>query len=85
VEVAETVYDGLARSRLEVLYDDREESPGVKFNDADLIGVPLRVTVGSRSLSAGGVEVKRRSLPEAEIVPIDTLSAKVCELLEGSG
>ena len=85
VKVAETVYDGLARSRLEVLYDDREESPGVKFNDADLIGVPLRVTVGSRSLSAGGVEVKRRSLPEAEIVPIDTLSAKVCELLEGSG
>ncbi len=82
VETAESVYDGLASSGLQVLYDDREESAGVKFNDADLIGIPLRVTVGSRGLAAGGVEVKQRPLLEGEIVPIQALSGRVCELLK---
>ena len=82
LEAAENAYAALSRSRLEVLYDDRDESPGVKFNDADLIGIPLRLTVGPRSLAAGGVEAKRRSLTEAEIVPIDSLSARVRELLD---
>lgn len=83
LEAAETVYAALSRSRLEVLYDDRDESPGVKFNDADLIGIPLRLTVGSRSLVAGGVEVKRRSVTETEIVAIDSISEIVRELLDG--
>jgi prolyl-tRNA synthetase len=55
------LYDALKAAGLEVLWDDRDERPGVKFKDADLIGVPLRVTVGGKSLAAGNVEVKLRT------------------------
>ena len=60
VELADSVYQKLAAAGLEVLYDDRDVSPGVKFADADLRGMPLRVTVSPRSLKQGGVELKRR-------------------------
>lgn len=62
---------------VEVLFDDREESPGVKFNDADLIGLPLRLTIGRRSLEGGGVELKRRSSPERVIVPLEEAIARL--------
>ncbi|MBE7554134.1 MAG: proline--tRNA ligase [Anaerolineales bacterium] len=68
---AEAIYQTLQAAGVEVLYDDRKESPGVKFADADLIGIPWRVTVSSRSLQNGGVEVKRRSEAKAEVVPLD--------------
>jgi prolyl-tRNA synthetase len=68
---AEAIYQTLLAAGIEVLYDDRKESPGVKFADADLIGIPWRVTVSSRSLQNGGVEVKRRSESKAEVVPLD--------------
>lgn len=68
---AEAIYQTLLAAGVEVLYDDRKESPGVKFADADLIGIPWRVTVSSRSLQNGGVEVKRRSESKAEVVPLD--------------
>jgi prolyl-tRNA synthetase len=55
---------------VEVLYDDRQESPGVKFADADLIGLPLRLTVSKRSLKENSVEVKRRDREQAELIPI---------------
>ena len=51
-----------------MLYDEREASPGVKFADADLIGVPLWVTMSARSLERGGVEVKRRDGKEVEYI-----------------
>ncbi len=70
---AEALYQSLRQAGFEVLYDDRKESPGVKFADADLIGIPWRVTVSSRSLQSGGVEVKRRSAAEKEIVPLTEL------------
>jgi prolyl-tRNA synthetase len=54
-----------------VLFDDREERPGVKFMDADLIGMPLRLTVGDRSLKRGGVELKHRRMKETSVVPVD--------------
>jgi prolyl-tRNA synthetase len=57
---ADTVYEELRAAGKNVLYDDRDESPGVKFADADLIGLPVRLTVSDKSLIAGGVEVKRR-------------------------
>jgi len=60
VEAAEALYASLGERGLAVLYDDREESPGVKFADADLIGVPWRATVSGRSLEAGGIELKAR-------------------------
>lgn len=78
-EVAEDVYDGLRAAGLGVLYDDRDESPGVKFNDADLIGVPIRLTIGSRSLDQGGVELKLRQEKERELVPMGDVEERVQE------
>jgi len=65
---AEGIYKELMAAGLAVLYDDREESPGVKFNDADLIGLPIRLTVSERATSQGGVEFKRRDQQEKNIV-----------------
>jgi prolyl-tRNA synthetase len=76
-EAADRVYKALSQAHLEVLYDDREESPGVKFNDADLIGIPIRITVSSRSLVKGGVEMKRRDQPATEIVAETSLVARL--------
>jgi prolyl-tRNA synthetase len=70
-EAAEKLYQALVDNGLEPLYDDRDERAGVKFNDADLIGLPLRVTVSSRSLDKGGFEFKRRDKDERWIVPIN--------------
>lgn len=67
--LAEQLYAELREAGIEPLFDDRIESPGVKFNDADLIGLPLRLTVAERSLKNGGVEFKRRSSPDRRIVP----------------
>ena len=66
---ADQLYESLVKAGLEPLYDDRDERAGVKFNDADLIGLPLRVTVSSRSLQNGGFEFKRRDREERTIVP----------------
>jgi prolyl-tRNA synthetase len=76
-EVAERLYAELQAAGVEVVYDDREESPGVKFNDADLIGAPLRLTVGERGLKRGGVELKRRDSAEVALVPPDEAVARV--------
>ncbi len=67
-EAAEGSYGALLARGYEVLYDDREESPGVKFNDADLIGLPLRLTVSRRTLEVGGVEVKRRDEESSRVL-----------------
>jgi len=69
-EAAERLYTDLWAHGIEVLYDDRNESAGVKFADADLIGCPVRVTVSTRSLEAGGFEVKLRRSPERTVVPL---------------
>jgi prolyl-tRNA synthetase len=68
---AETLYEELLDAGIEVLFDDRRESPGVKFADADLIGIPWRVTVSGRGLKENCVEVKRRSEPEKKMIPLD--------------
>jgi prolyl-tRNA synthetase len=60
VAAAESLYDELQQRGIEVLYDDRDEKPGVKFNDADLIGLPLRVVVSRRGLANGEAELKGR-------------------------
>jgi prolyl-tRNA synthetase len=69
-EEAESLYDELLAEGVEVLFDDRNESPGVRFSDADLIGAPIRVTVSKRSLERGGVEIKRRAERERFVVPL---------------
>ncbi len=70
---AEDLFEELEDAGLDTLFDDRKESPGVKFSDADLIGVPWRITISTRSLKNGGVEVKRRNEDEKKIVPVDEL------------
>ena len=69
-QAAEKLYQELVESGLEPLYDDRDERAGVKFNDADLIGLPLRITVSARSLQNGGYEVKRRDQEDRWMVPV---------------
>jgi prolyl-tRNA synthetase len=77
-EVGERIYNQLQEAGVEVLYDDRKESAGVKFADADLIGVPIRLTVGNRSLKEGKVEVKLRSnLEETLSFAMDDLVVEV--------
>jgi prolyl-tRNA synthetase len=70
-EAAESLYAEMQVAGMEVLYDDREASAGVKFNDADLIGIPLRLTIGERSMARGGAEMKRRSAPDSTIVSLE--------------
>lgn len=65
---AETLQQQLAEQNIESLLDDREERPGIKFKDADLIGFPIRVTVGEKSKKAGGFEIKLRHQKESKIL-----------------
>ena len=76
-EVAEGLYEGLVSAGVEVLYDDRRESLGAKFKDADLIGAPIRLTLTPRSLQRGGVEIKARRSSESYVVPIEEAVAAV--------
>jgi prolyl-tRNA synthetase len=78
---AESLYAELKREGLEVLFDDRAESPGVKFNDADLLGMPLRVVLSSRTLKTGSVEVKMRGEKEVALVPLKGVSGKLRAML----
>jgi prolyl-tRNA synthetase len=79
------VYLDLQREGLEVLFDDRPESPGVKLNDADLLGMPLRVIISPKTLSAGSMEVKLRRQKEAELIPLERGAEKLKKLLFESG
>jgi len=81
-ESAEQVYQQLVDAGLDVLYDDREDgSAGVKFNDADLLGMPVRVTVSPRSIENGGAEVKRRTEKDARVVGLGEAAGAVRSLL----
>lgn len=81
-EVGEKIYDDLQAAGIEVLYDDRKESAGVKFADADLMGVPIRMTIGNRSLKEGKVEIKLRSnLEETINLDLDGLAQEVKDLI----
>jgi prolyl-tRNA synthetase len=80
-KAAEELYQVLIQTGLEPLYDDRDERAGVKFNDADLIGLPLRITVSSRSLQAGGFEFKRRDQDARWIVPLEDVIGEARQAL----
>ena len=81
-KAAEAMYGDLQAAGFEVLYDDREDSAGVKLNDADLLGLPVRVVVSPRNLKRGEVEVKGRSASEATMVLGDQVVRAVRELLQ---
>lgn len=78
-EIAEKIYQELLDSGIDVLYDDRKESAGVKFADADLIGVPIRITLGNRSLKEKKVEVKLRATGETTSYDIENLAKEIKE------
>jgi prolyl-tRNA synthetase len=79
--VAEEIYGQLLEKGIEVLYDDRDERPGVKFKDADLIGFPVRLVVGAKSLAEGKVEVSLRRDRQKQLVPVVEAVPKVMEML----
>jgi prolyl-tRNA synthetase len=76
-EKVEEIYNQLQGSGIEVLWDERDMRPGQKFADADLIGCPYRVVVSSRSLDDGGVELKKRTQKDGEIVSVDDLLGQI--------
>ena len=80
---AEKLYAELKAAGIEVLYDDRAERPGVKFKDADLIGIPIRLTVSPRSLENGQVETKLRHEAERGEAPREGVVAWVRERMAG--
>ena len=78
---AEDLYAKLQAAGVEVLLDDRDERPGIKFKDADLIGIPLRVTIGAKSLERNCVEFKRRTDKAAEEIPLADVVERIAALV----
>ena len=79
---AEELYAELESQDLEVLFDDRQESPGVKFNDADLLGIPIRVTISPRTLEKNSIEIKKRSEKDSQLVPLEEAVTRLKELIK---
>ncbi|MDH3584983.1 MAG: His/Gly/Thr/Pro-type tRNA ligase C-terminal domain-containing protein, partial [Phycisphaerae bacterium] len=80
---ADRLYDQLGQQGVEVLLDDRAERPGVKFKDADLVGIPLRITIGDKSLANEQVELKSRSAEKAEMVGLGEVVERVVSAVRG--
>jgi prolyl-tRNA synthetase len=81
-QTAEQLYQNLLKEGIEVLFDDREETPGVKFKDADLTGIPLRLTLGEKNLKKGLVEIKKRRTGEVLLVKREETVMKIKELID---
>ncbi|MCD6174654.1 MAG: proline--tRNA ligase, partial [Planctomycetes bacterium] len=81
VEAAETVYQQLLDAGVEVLIDDRKARAGIKFKDADLLGIPIRVTIGKKSLAEGEVDLKLRSEPDRSTLPLGIAAQKVAVMV----
>lgn len=83
MKLAEQFYTQLTAQGVEVILDDRDERPGVKFKDADLVGFPIRLGLGEKSLAKGEVEIKRRG-GELTPVKIEEAVSKVLEMISTS-
>ena len=81
-EAAESIYQSLRMRGVEVIIDDRDERAGVKFKDADLIGVPLRITIGARRLAEGKVEVRERKTGEVAVIALEEVEGFVVKRIE---
>lgn len=79
-----SIYMSLKKKGIEVLLDDRDERPGVKFKDADLIGIPVRITVGARGIREGQLEVKLRSEKDARSVATGEVEDEIVRLVKGA-
>jgi prolyl-tRNA synthetase len=82
MRAAGELYEQLVGQGVEVFYDDRDERPGVKFKDADLIGIPVRLVVGAKSLAAGQVELSLRRDREKQLVATTDAVTRARELLD---
>ncbi len=80
-KVSEDIYSELKRKGIDVLLDDRDLRAGVKFKDADLIGIPVRITVGKKAVADGNVELKLRARQDKELIPIDSAVEKTVEIV----
>jgi prolyl-tRNA synthetase len=80
-DVCDGLYEDLQQRGAEVLLDDRDERPGVKFKDADLIGVPLRITIGAKGVEKGCVELRWRRDAKTEDVPIADAAERIDRLI----
>jgi len=81
MKVAEQLHDELTAKGVDVLLDDRDQRPGVKFKDGDLVGIPLRIVIGDRGLKDGQLELKWRHKKEAEMLPLAGAAEKIVELV----
>jgi prolyl-tRNA synthetase len=81
MKAAEGLYSSLLEKGAEVLLDDRDERPGVKFKDADIIGIPLRLTVGEKNLKQGKVEIKLRKSGEVALVNLQEASERIMAMI----
>lgn len=81
-QISENVYNVLKDAGLEILWDDRDVTAGIKFKDADLIGIPIRITVGSKTLQNNTVDIKRRNSKEQVVVNIDKVTEAVKDELK---
>ena len=81
VAAAEALYAELQAAGVDTLIDDRDERPGVKFRDAELIGIPFRVSVGPRDLAQGVIEITNRATGDKERVPADQAVTRVLQYL----
>jgi prolyl-tRNA synthetase len=85
LQAADQVVAALAAAGVEVLYDDRDERPGVKFKDADLVGIPIRLAVGRKGLAEGKVEWKLRGSKDVTLVPLAEVADKAAALVRAAG
>jgi prolyl-tRNA synthetase len=81
-EVAFDIYNNLQDAGFSVLLDDRDERPGVKFNDADLIGIPVRISIGERGLKEGKIEIIQRKGLNLEKVPVENAAERARQIWE---
>lgn len=84
VRIGEQIYDSLLNLGIEVLLDDRDARPGVKFADAELIGVPYRVTIGPKGIGDGVVEFAPRTSGEATLIPIEETPSYIAEIIQSA-
>jgi prolyl-tRNA synthetase len=84
-ETAFELYAKLQSEGVEALLDDRDERPGVKFKDADLLGIPLRIVVGKKGLAEGKVELKARNEKDVSMVPVAEIVEKVAQTVRSAG
>jgi len=83
-EIADRLHAELTAKGIDVLVDDRDQRPGVKFKDADLIGIPLRIVLGDKGLANNQVELKQRTAKEPEMVPLDGLVDKIAAMVHAA-